>query len=733
MAEAQQKGPTWRETVIEELVRHIEEGTAPWQKPWDPNLIRDRAHNPASGTAYKGINSIWLDLQPYADPRWMTYRQAAAQDAQVRKGEKGTKIEFWKWEESQQKLNEAGRPLTDSEGNALYETVRLERPKVFYATVFNAEQIDGLTPYKAPERTFEPVEEAEKVLAGGGVPIHHDQTDRAFYAINRDAIHLPRQEAFGTAYEYYATALHELGHATGHESRLNRAFGAFGSETYAREELRAEIASYLITTELGLGHFPERHAAYVRSWANTIREDPAALFRAVRDAENIRSWVLEPEKRLSLELSHKKQAEQALAAEESPRREAGEAPSLGSEPQKEAQLDTPDGAEKEAPKRIYLAVPYEEKDAAKELGARWDRGRKSWYVRAGTDLGAVAKWLAQENAPKREAPSVSPQEEFAEALEANGLKLKGMPQMDGKWHRVPVEGDRKGQLSGSYRGFLDGRPAGQIMNYKTGEKAVQWVATGSRLDPEELARVKADSQARRASLEAEIAETQAKTAKRAYAVYINAAEAPQNHPYLEKKQVKAHGLKLDENGNLLVPMRDEKGFLWNLQVIKEDGTKRFLKGGRKTGLMHVIGEGNGPLLIAEGYATAASLEKATGRQVAIGFDAGNLGPVAEALRAKEPERTLVIAADDDHGKERNAGLARAQIAAEAVKAELIVPPLTEAEKAKGLTDFNDIARERGPEALEKLLPELVKTRGQETRKAASPAKARSGEALGLGV
>jgi antirestriction protein ArdC/phage/plasmid primase-like uncharacterized protein len=721
MAEVQQKGPTWRETVIEELVRHIEEGTAPWQKPWDPNLIRDRAHNPASGTAYKGINSIWLDLQPYADPRWMTYRQASAQDAQVRKGEKGTKIEFWKWEERRQQLNEAGRPLTDSEGNALYETVRLERPKVFYATVFNAEQIDGLEPYKAPERTFEPVEEAEKVLAGGGVRIHHDQTDRAFYAINKDAIHLPRQEAFGTAYEYYATALHELGHATGHESRLNREFGAFGSETYAREELRAEIASYLITTELGLGHFPERHAAYVRSWANTIKEDPAALFRAVRDAENIRSWVLEPDKRLSLELSHKKRAEQALAADESPRK------------QQEAQLDTPDGAEQEPPKRIYLAVPYEEKDAAKELGARWDRGRKSWYVRAGTDLETVAKWLPEANTPKREAPSVSPQEEFAEALEANGLKLKGAPQMDGKWHRVPVEGDRKGQLSGSYRGFLDGRPAGQIMNYKTGEKAVQWVATGSRLDPEELARVKADSQARRASLEAEIAETQAKTAKRAYAVYINAAEAPQNHPYLENKQVKAHGLKVDENGNLLVPMRDEKGFLWNLQVIREDGTKRFLKGGRKTGLMHVIGDGNGPLLIAEGYATAASLEKATGRQVAVAFDAGNLGPVAEALKAKEPERALVIAADDDHGKERNAGLARAREAAEAVKAELIVPPLTEAEKAKGLTDFNDIARERGPEALKAHLALLVQDKAPEKQKASARGKTRSSEAIELGV
>lgn len=705
----------WRQSVVEELVKHIEAGTAPWQKPWDPDLIRDRPHNPVSGIAYKGINNLWLEMQPFEDPRWMTYRQALAEDAQVRKGEKGTQVEYWKWSERRQKVNEAGRPITDADGKPIYETYRLQRPRVFYATVFNAEQIDGLEPYKAPELTFEPVKEAEKVLQGGDVPIHHDQTDRAFYAINLDEIHLPPQTAFTGPYDYYATALHELGHATGHKDRLAREFGVFGSETYAREELRAEMASYMISTELGLGHYPERHAAYVGSWLKAIEDDPLVLFRAARDAEAIRTWVMEPEKRLSLELAHKKEPEQAkeLEQQQEQRMAAGQAGT--------------------ARKRIYLDVPYEEKEDAKKLGARWDRKVKSWFVREGADLEAVSKWMPKEGEEKSRAPQLSPQEEFAEALEAHGLKLKGAPQMDGKWHRVEVEGDRKGQLSGSYRGFLDGRPAGQIMNYKTGEKAVQWVATGSKLAPEELARVREEAETRRKALEAQITATQAKVAKRAWAAFMNAADAPEDHPYLQKKQVKAHGLKVDESGNLLVPLRDTKGFLWNLQVIREDGTKRFLKGGRKSGLMHVIGEGKGPLIIAEGYATAATLSEATGRSAAVAFDAGNLAPVAEALKAKEPERALVIAADDDHAKRKNAGLTRAREAAKTVKAELIVPSLSQDEKARGLTDFNDMAQARGLEALKADLALLSKEPAQEKQKASARGKARASEAMELGV
>ncbi|NIZ01915.1 zincin-like metallopeptidase domain-containing protein [Thalassospira lucentensis] len=141
------------------------------------------------------------------------------------------------------------------------------------------------------------MERAKQILKQGNVPIFHNQNDRAFYRSSTDQILMTYQAAFKGQYEYYATALHELSHATGHGSRMAREFGAFGSKVYAKEELRAEIASYMLTTELGLGHYPKRHASYVGSWMKAIKEDRNALFIAARDAENIRTWIMEPEMR----------------------------------------------------------------------------------------------------------------------------------------------------------------------------------------------------------------------------------------------------------------------------------------------------------------------------------------------------------------------------------------------------------------------------------------------------
>ncbi|WP_343870589.1 toprim domain-containing protein, partial [Caenispirillum bisanense] len=138
-------------------------------------------------------------------------------------------------------------------------------------------------------------------------------------------------------------------------------------------------------------------------------------------------------------------------------------------------------------------------------------------------------------------------------------------------------------------------------------------------------------------------------------------------------------------------------------------------GAEKVGLYHPIDPdrmlGVGPTIIAEGYATAASLHTATGRPVVVAFDAGNLKPVAEALRAKYPSADLIIAADDDHHLEArnkpNTGIERATAAAELVGARLIRPPLTEAEKAKGRTDFNDLVAERGANAAHAVIQQVV--------------------------
>ncbi len=715
-----EKKKSYRDQVVEELLGHIEAGTAPWQKPWEPGKVRMAPFNPASGKDYRGINALWLEMRGRSDPRWMTYRQASAQDAQVRNGEKGTMIEYWKWSERENVLDDNGKPVLDDKGVAKTRDVRLDRPRVFHAVVFNADQIDGLAPYMAPEPTFSPVERAEQILKQGNVPIFHDQNDRAFYRSSTDQIHMPHQAAFKGQYEYYATALHELGHATGHGSRMAREFGPFGSEVYAKEELRAEIASYMLTTELGLGHYPERHAAYVGSWMKAIKEDRNALFASARDAENIRTWIMEPDMRQSL--IPVKAKEQAIAQTPAVERQKENAMS-----DEMSQAPNQDASTKR--KRIYLNVPFSEKDEAKALGAKWDRRAKAWYARADMELEPFKRW--QETKAKAPEPKINPEDEFAQALKENGLILDGPPTMDGKWHRVAVEGDRKGQKSGSYRGFLEGLPAGNITNYKSGQDPVKWVATGTKIDPKELEQSRAEAAARKAAQEQELRAQYRAVAKRAYGIFQNAEPAPANHAYLQNKQVPEGDLRIDQSGNLLMPMANEKGFVENIQTIHPDGTKMFLKDGKKRGLMHVIeGDPKGPMIVTEGYSTGQSLHMASGLTVVVALDSGNLAPVAAALHKKHPDRVLVIAADDDHAKQINAGIKGAERASELTGAKILRPDLSEDEKAKGLTDFNDIHRERGLEALKLLVTEQL---GLTKPKAKTRTRGREQQAASLAV
>ncbi len=380
-------------------------------------------------------------------------------------------------------------------------------------------------------------------------------------------------------------------------------------------------------------------------------------------------------------------------------------------------------------KRIYLNVPFSEKDEAKALGAKWDRRVKAWYARDDMELAPFKRW--QETIARTPEPKISPEQEFAQALKENGLILDGPPTMDGKWHRVAVEGDRKGQKSGSYRGFLEGLPAGNITNYKSGQDPLKWVATGTKIDPKELEQAKAEAAARKAAQEQELRAQYRAVAKRAYGIFQNAEAAPANHPYLENKQVPAGDLRIDQSGNLLMPMANEKGFIENIQTIHPDGTKMYLKDGKKRGLMHVIeGDPKGPMIVTEGYSTGQSLHMASGLTVVVALDSGNLTPVAEALHKKHLDRALVIAADDDHAKQINAGVKGAERASELTGAKILRPDLSDEEKAKGLTDFNDIHRERGIEALKRFVTEQL---GMTKPKAKARTRGREQQAASLAI
>jgi putative DNA primase/helicase len=284
----------FHEQVAEKLIEQLRQGTAPWQRPWEPGEAASLLPiNPTTGKRYRGINAIQLMSQGRVDQRWLTYKQAAAAGAQVRKGEHGTAIQYWKFSEEHTRTDESGKPVLDAQGKPVKAEVRLERPRVFFATVFNAEQIDGLPPMQRREQTWDAVERAEAILLASGAVIQHGGQNRAFYRLRTDSIHLPDKGQFPSADNYYATALHELGHWTGHPSRLGRDLAhPFGSEGYAKEELRAEIASMILGDELGIGHDPGQHAAYVSTWINVLRDDPLEIFRAAADAEKIHGYVL---------------------------------------------------------------------------------------------------------------------------------------------------------------------------------------------------------------------------------------------------------------------------------------------------------------------------------------------------------------------------------------------------------------------------------------------------------
>jgi putative DNA primase/helicase len=167
------------------------------------------------------------------------------------------------------------------------------------------------------------------------------------------------------------------------------------------------------------------------------------------------------------------------------------------------------------------------------------------------------------------------------------------------------------------------------------------------------------------------------------------------HPYLSTKGVMAHGLRVEAGHTLLIPLRDAAGKLHSLQSIAPDGSKRFMPGGRVKGCYHAIGRPAGRLVLAEGYSTGATIHEDTGDAVAVAFNSGNLLPVARALRAKFPELTLVVAADDDWKTEGNPGLTAATIAARDVGALLAVPKFGDLPRTATDTDFNDLHRLAG--------------------------------------
>jgi len=231
--------------ITETIIKKLEEGVIPWKMPWSSEAPK----NLVSGKSYRGINIFLLGSLGYMSPYWLTFKQAQSLGGHVNKGEKSVPVIFWK---TYSKLE------TNDDG----ENEEKSRFVLRYYRVFNIEQCT-LPPEEIPQedpttKEFDPIPKAESVVeAMPNAPELTHQSQRACYSPLLDVVNMPRPESFDTPENYYSTLFHELTHSTGHESRLNRKGITdpvrFGSHSYSKEELIAEMGSAFLSGHCGIG------------------------------------------------------------------------------------------------------------------------------------------------------------------------------------------------------------------------------------------------------------------------------------------------------------------------------------------------------------------------------------------------------------------------------------------------------------------------------------------------
>jgi antirestriction protein ArdC len=277
-----QRRETVYATITERIAAAIAAGAPRFEMPWHQSgPLLGRPQNALSRKPYRGINvlALWVAAQSsgFATGRWATYRQWATLGAQVRKGEKGSVIVFYKKAEA--------IPHGDDSEEGKPETRLIARA----SWVFNSDQVEGSQPPEAftPSNPVSVLDRAEAFVRATGADIH-EGGGVACYRPHADYIQMPPRAAFigsstSTPTEsYYATLLHELTHWTGHERRLNRDFSRrFGDEAYAMEELVAELGAAFLCADLGVTNSPRPdHAAYAGSWLRALENDARAIFIA---------------------------------------------------------------------------------------------------------------------------------------------------------------------------------------------------------------------------------------------------------------------------------------------------------------------------------------------------------------------------------------------------------------------------------------------------------------------
>ena len=251
--------------VTEQIIKQLESGVAPWHRPWTTQIPR----NLVSKREYRGINVFLLASRGYGSPYWLTYKQATEQGGNVRRGEHASKVVFWKIDKYE---------TEDADGQSVAKTSAILR----YYTVFNVEQCDSISALGS-ERIINPIAECERIVAGMPNPPATVQDARAWYRPANDTVGMPSRQAFGSAEEYYSTLFGREG-----IEKLN----IFGSESYSKEELIAEMGAAMLAGVAGIERKTlSNSAAYLKSWIDVLKSDSRMVVFAASQAQKAADYI----------------------------------------------------------------------------------------------------------------------------------------------------------------------------------------------------------------------------------------------------------------------------------------------------------------------------------------------------------------------------------------------------------------------------------------------------------
>src|SRR5260221_1004905 len=269
--------PSVYETVTEKIIKQLESGVAPWRKPWTcqtpANLLTQKE--------YRGLNVFTLASQGFPSRFWLTFNQATKLGGRIRRGQKSSPVIFWNIGDE--------RETTAQDG-----TKETSRPFLLrYYSVFNLSQAEGIdipASLVQETRTNNPIETCEQIVANMPNPPAFEQSDKGWYSPSNDMIGMPARGLFHSSEEYYATEFHELAHSTGHEKRLHREnFDnpvSFGSESYSKEELIAEMTAAMLCGIVGIEQKTlENSAAYLKTWIARLKSDSRLLASPASQAQ----------------------------------------------------------------------------------------------------------------------------------------------------------------------------------------------------------------------------------------------------------------------------------------------------------------------------------------------------------------------------------------------------------------------------------------------------------------